>query len=80
MWWTRSDGIVERRTIIDHSGDVITLLYGGAELAVGLAVTARPTCPGTWAACSARSNTVNYGGAIYKPVNNPYDGQSMSWG
>lgn len=79
LWWTRSDGIIERRTIIEHSGTNVVLLYGGADVAPALNVTVRPTCPGTWAACTARGNTVNYGGAIYKPIQNPYDGQSMSW-
>jgi hypothetical protein len=78
IWWTRTDGIVERCPIWAHTGTTITLLYGAADLAIGLAVTVRPPCPGTWAACTARNNTANYGGAIYEPVQNPYDG-SMSW-
>lgn len=80
LTWTRSDGLLDRRTIMAHSGDTLTLLYGAADLAAGLAVTARPGCERTWAACNARSNTLNFGGAIYKPVDNPTDGVSMSWG
>jgi hypothetical protein len=80
--WTRVDGLIERRSIVAHSlgSDTVTLAYTGADLAVGIAVTALPTCPGSWAACEARANTVNYGGAIYKPVSNPHRGASMSWG
>lgn len=78
--WTRGDGLVERRSIVAHSGSTITLLYGATDLDPGLAVTARPGCPRTWAACEARENTDNYGGSIYKPVKNPMDGVSMSWG
>lgn len=81
LWWTRSDGIVERRSIMGYDGSTgrVTLLYGAADLAVGLDVQARPGCERTWAACTARDNTINYGGAIYKPVDNPYNGTSMSW-
>lgn len=78
--WTRADGIVERRSIMAHEGETIVVLYGAADLAAGLAVSAVAGCPQTWAACAARGNTVNFGGAIYKPVENPMDGRSMSWG
>lgn len=77
--WTRVDGIVERRSIMAHSGSDITLLYGAADLAAGLSVTARPGCQQTWAACEARGNTINYGGAIYKPTKDPTQ-DPMSWG
>lgn len=77
--WTRTDGLVERRSIISHSGTSIVPLFGAADLAPGLAVVARPHCEQTWAACDARSNTINYGGAIYEPVKDPSE-ESMSWG
>lgn len=77
--WTCENGIVEWRSIMAHDGDTITILYGGPDLAAGVEVTARPSCPGTWVACAERDNTPNYGGAIYKPVNNPQE-ESMSWG
>ena len=77
--WTRGDGLVERRSIVSHTGDTVRLLYGAAALAVGLAVTARPGCPRTWAACEARGNTINYGGSVYKPVKDPTLAP-MSWG
>lgn len=82
LTWTRSNGIVERRTIVEHSGSSVRLLYGGAELASGLAVSVLPNCPGTFAACAARREDpeLHYGGAIYEPVENPYEGGSMSWG
>lgn len=77
--WTRSNGIIERRPIMSHTGDTITVLYFGDELATDLAVVALPDCPHTWAACLARDNTINYGGAIYEPNEDAFDGQSMSW-
>lgn len=79
LWWTRSDGIVEQRSIMDQQGDKITILSGGEDLAVGTVVTAVPGCDHTWSACVARGNDINYGGALFKPVSNPYHGQSMSW-
>lgn len=80
LQWTTAAGIVERRSIMSHSGDSLGVLWSGADLAVGTNVIAKPGCPRTWAACAARGNTVNYGGAIYKPVENPLEGVSMSWG
>lgn len=77
--WTNDDGVVERRSIMSHAGNVITVLYGSLDLAVGLDVQALPGCPRTWAACADRSNTLNYGGAIYKPAKDPLK-DSMSWG
>ena len=76
--WTRPDGLVERRSIMAHAGDTVTLLYGAAALAVGLAVTARPGCPRTWAACEARGNTINFGGSVYKPTKDPTQAP-MTW-
>lgn len=76
--WTRVDGLVERRSILAHSGSTITLIYGGPDLAPGTAVVAIPACEQTWAACDARSNTDNYGGGIYMPVTDPNQ-SSMSW-
>ncbi|MGR4895031.1 phage BR0599 family protein [Stenotrophomonas sp. LARHCG68] len=78
--WTRPNGLVERRSITGHAGGTVALMFGADGLAVGTVVSAWPTCPRTWAACVARDNTLNYGGSIYKPVKNPLDGVSMSWG
>lgn len=77
--WTRADGIVEQRPVMNHSGTDLTLLYGGVELAAGLAVSVLPDCPGNWSACEARNNTINYGGSVYEPTEDAYSGQSMSW-
>lgn len=78
--WTRDDGVVEERPVMAHSGSTIQVLYGGVGLELMRAFVALPGCPGNWAACEAFDNTVNYGGAIYKPVKNPHEGVSMSWG
>lgn len=79
LTWTNDAGVVERRSIMSHSGSAISVLYGSTDLAVALDVVALPGCPRTWAACEARDNTDNYGGAIYKPQKNPTE-DSMSWG
>lgn len=78
--WARANGITERVMILAHSGSTVTLLAAAPELAVGLAVIALPTCGHTWADFAARNNTVNFGGSIYMPIDDPYGGQSMSWG
>ncbi|MET3652473.1 phage BR0599 family protein [Dyella japonica] len=78
--FTDSNGLIQRLSIMAHDGSTIVLLSGAAGLAAGLTVTVYPGCQRTWAACADRDNTINYGGAIYKPVQNPYSGQSMSWG
>jgi hypothetical protein len=80
LYWTRTDGIEEERPIMAHSGTSVQILWGGAELAPGLSVSARPNCPGTWAACEERDNTINAGIAMFKPVKDPTSGVSMSWG
>lgn len=73
--------ITERRTIMAHDGASVRLLYGGLGLdAVDLACTGLPGCEGTYEACGARNNTINHGGAPHKPIKNPYDGQSLTWG
>lgn len=79
LTWTNVAGLVERRSIMSHSGGTITVLYGSSDFDVGLAVVAVPGCPRTWVACDTRNNTINYGGAIYKPAKNPTE-DSMSWG
>lgn len=79
--WTDSNGQIHRRMIVSHSGTTVRIHYGGPELAIGLAVTVKPNCEQTYAACSVRHADPqnHYGGAIYMPVENPMDGVSMSW-
>ncbi|HEX7111722.1 MAG TPA: phage BR0599 family protein [Mizugakiibacter sp.] len=75
--WMRSDGLVERRSIDAHSGTSIVIDSAGAELAVGLAVTAYPGCGQTFADCEYFSNTDNYGGELYMPGRDYYDGHPI---
>jgi hypothetical protein len=81
LTYTAASGLLVRRGIDSHAvgSDVLTLTAGGPGPAIGDAVTALPSCPRTWAACALRGNTINFGGAIYKPIKTP-EGTSMAWG
>lgn len=73
--WERPDGLLERRTITAHIGNVITVNYGGRELEPGLSVTAYPGCAHTDADCHDYfDNRANNGGAKFLPVKNLFDG------
>ena len=80
--WVGPAGVVEERVIVAHDGDTVKLLYSGAGLAPGVALSALPSCEQNWTACSLRrpDPELHYGGAIYKPAKSPMNGESMSWG
>lgn len=82
LTWTAANGLLMRREVAAHEqgSSQLVLVPGGPSPATGDAVIALPTCPRTWDACAARGNTDNYGGSLFKPVKNPVDGVSMSWG
>ena len=75
--WTRTDGLVEYRTIRSHEGDQITLDYGGIDLALELVLIAYPGCAHTWADCGFYENRDNYGGNLHMPIKNPYGGDPV---
>ncbi|UYK72513.1 phage BR0599 family protein [Xanthomonas sacchari] len=78
--WTRSNGLVEQRTIYSHIGNTIVLNYGGAELAAGLTLTAHPGCAHTYGDCRDYfDNAPNYGGFKNLNAENPFDGHRISW-
>lgn len=72
--WTTADGVIERRSIMNHNGNTIEINYGAADLAPGLMLTAYPGCAHNWSACESFDNTDNYGGAIYMNSKNPFGG------
>lgn len=76
--WTRTGGLVERRTIWGHSGSNITINYAGPELAAGLAVTAYPGCAHNFEACESYGNEANYPGWRDMPTNEPMS-RSQAW-
>lgn len=78
LFYQQPSGLLERVSIMQHNGDTITLLSVPPALDIGMEVTARPGCERTWSACEKRNNTDNHGGAYYKPVTNPHDGEKMA--
>lgn len=78
--WKRADGLSEFRTIMSHASDKITVDYGAVDLVAGLAVTAYPGCAHNWKDCSSYfKNSVNYGGCLYLPQTNIFDGNPTWW-
>lgn len=75
--WTRPDGIVERRSIDLHPGDSVVIDYGSEDLVEDLEITAYPGCAQTWEDCEYYENTENYGGFVYRPNRNYYDGNPV---
>ncbi len=75
--WTRPDGEPEFRSIMEHSGETITLQYGTDTLADGDAITVYPGCPHDWAGCGLFANQDNYGGAKYLSQKSPFDGNPL---
>lgn len=73
--WTPSTGIVERRSIRNHSGAVVSINFQAYGLAAGTPVAVYPGCDHTLATCAAKfGNGLNYGGMPYIPTKNPFDG------
>lgn len=82
--WDSGKGYLERRSINSVSGTNLTLAYGSADLAPGLAVSAFPGCRHTMADCqafpvigSSVGNLLNYGGDPYIPTKNPFSGNPV---
>lgn len=77
--YTSAAGFVERRDIKSATGNTVTLNLPSADLAVGTNIIAVPGCARTYEACTARSNTINYGGFIYMPngTKNAFEGNPL---
>lgn len=75
--WLRVDGLAELRSIRAHSGNSIVVDYGAADLAADLVLTAYPGCAHTWTDCSYFENQSNYGGDLWMPTKNPFDGNPV---
>lgn len=76
--WTRTNGLVEKRTIWAHLGTDIVINYGGPELAAALEVTAYPSCAHNLAACTDYGNEENYPGFVNLPSEDPMP-RSQAW-
>ncbi|MHB1057237.1 MAG: phage BR0599 family protein [Rhodanobacter sp.] len=75
--WTREDGLLDRRSIDTHSGSTIMVDYGGPELLPGLAFNAFPGCNQSWDDCTYYENNDNYGGELWIPGRDYYDGNPI---
>lgn len=76
--WTTPSGTVERRSINTHDGNIITVIYGSAELPVGTEFAAYPGCRHNWDDCQGFfNNGVNYGGDLYSPERSPFNGNPV---
>lgn len=75
--WTRDDGLVERRSIGSHVGNVVTVQYGALDLLEDLELRVYPGCAHTWAACGLLENQLNYQGALWMPGRTPFDGNPV---
>lgn len=71
--WNAGDGLTERRAIVAHAGDTITLINASAGITVGTVVTAHLGCDQTLATChDVFDNLDNYGGVPGLPDVNPF--------
>lgn len=64
----------ERRTIISHVGNVLTLNYPLKKHRIGTSVTLRPGCDHAYSGdCLTKfNNQVNFGGCPFIPTDNPF--------
>lgn len=76
--WARAlNGLVEYRTIKAHVGNTITLDYGALDLGIDLELRAYPGCAHNWSDCGYYANRLNYGGDLWMPTKNPFDGDPV---
>lgn len=76
--WTRSDGLLEERSILAHTGEAIVIDYSATDLAAALAVTAYPGCAHNLEACTAYGNQINFPGFRDIPTEDPMP-RSQAW-
>ena len=74
--WER-DGVMERRSILAHSGPQLALFGGTGGFTVGAAVGLYPGCQQTTTACKIFGNLVNFGGIPHMPGVSPFDGRNI---
>lgn len=72
------DGGIERRFIVAHNGDTLTLDRRAPGLEVGALAPAYPGCDHTLATCRDKfGNDLNYGGQPFIPQKNPFGGDPI---
>lgn len=78
-WWVGGKIAfgAELRFIVGHAGDTLTLSSAVPGLAQNAAFTVYPGCDHTPGTCNTKfGNILNYGGAPWFPVKNPFTGDS----
>lgn len=76
--WEVALGIVERRFILDHVGQALTLSSNPYGLAGGTPIRLYPGCDHLMTTCQDKFlNVVNYGGFPYFPQKNPFGGDPI---
>lgn len=73
------DAVTERRPIVAHGTNDVTLDRAIPGVAVGSTVVAFPGCDHTTGAagCGRFNNILNYGGTPYIPTKNPFEGDPI---
>jgi uncharacterized phage protein (TIGR02218 family) len=75
--WSAS-GITEKRMIVAHSADSITLAAPPPGLSVGATVVLYPGCDHTLSTCENKfGNSANFGGFPFIPTKNPFGGSPI---
>lgn len=73
-----TDGVVERRFILSHTGTTLTLNLPFKGIAQGDRVRAYPGCDHALNTCNSKFNNVdNYGGQPFYPNKNPFTGSPI---
>jgi uncharacterized phage protein (TIGR02218 family) len=73
-----ANGLTEKRMIIVHTGDAITLSAVPPGLAVGDTISLYPGCDRTLATCDTKfGNSANFGGFPFIPTKNPFAGSPI---
>ncbi len=76
--YTIPSGMLERRMILSHSGENITIMGLTSELAISDIVSGFPGCDRTVTTCVAKfNNLANMGGFPHSPGRNPFDGKPV---
>lgn len=72
------DGVTKRRLIVGHDGSSIWVMSGVAGLAVGDTFEAFAGCDLSLGTCDSKfANSINHGGFPWKPLRNPFTGDSI---
>lgn len=73
-----ANGITEKRMIVGHNADAITLSAVPPGLAIGDAIYLYPGCDRTLNTCHAKfGNSANFGGFPFIPTKNPFGGSPI---